>query len=115
MVPTLYPGGRLLAGHPAMVDVAWPFCRSSSAANLRANLWANLWANLRGMSPMRRSWSPRRAPHSDGQALALTIEWRRALDAPWISAPATDPSERFPYTCGSPTTPISAGVSYISG
>ena len=26
VVPTLYPGGRLLAGCPAMDAVAWPFC-----------------------------------------------------------------------------------------
>jgi hypothetical protein len=35
VVPTLYLGGRRLAGLPTMVAVAWPFCRSSNASNLR--------------------------------------------------------------------------------
>ena len=60
VVPTLYPGGRLLAGCPAMDAVAGP----SAEARARPTSGANLRACHR--------WGPSRSPHR--------ITWRRALD-----------------------------------
>jgi len=51
--------------------------------------------------------------HWPKPTLALTMEWQST--AAQCLPRRRNPSERFPYTCGSPTTPIRAGVSYMSG
>src|SRR5262249_24087710 len=77
----------------------------TSGANLRGQpqgptSGTNLRANLRAC----RRWGS--VPPSDRVA--------PSVGEGCISAAAPDPSGRFPYTCGSPTTPILAQVSYIS-
>ena len=68
----------------------------------------------------RRKPTPKPAPANTGPTrhwpkptLALTMEWQST--AAQCLPRRRSPSERFPYTCGSPTTPIRAGVSYMSG